>query len=87
MRSLMNTETKGIQQLDVTFYGIFAFSDAFDFVCLDMALTGAEEQLLQQLLRSKIVSKTLTTWWTPVSVNWMAAGSRSIVMDFFSPFY
>jgi len=56
-----HTKTKGIQgyqnscYLDATLYGLFAFSDAFDFVFLDMFTTGGEEQLLQQLLKSKIV--------------------------------
>ena len=63
---MMNINTLRLMEFSNSM--IFAFSDAFDFVFLDIASTGAEEQLLQQLLRSKIVSKTLTAWWTPVSI-------------------
>ena len=38
--------------LDATFYGLFAFSDAFDCVFLD---TCGEEQQIRQLLKNKIV--------------------------------
>jgi len=56
-----HTDTKGIQgchnscYLDATLYGLFAFSDAFDFVFLDTATTSGEEQNLQCLLKNKIV--------------------------------
>lgn len=55
-----HTDIKGIQgyqnscYLDATLYGLFAFSDAFDIVFLDLVAT-ANEQYIQKTIKNKIV--------------------------------
>jgi len=55
-----HTDIKGIQgnqnscYLDATLYGLFAFSDAFDFIFLDV-VTSEDERSIQIVLKNKIV--------------------------------
>ena len=56
-----HTGIKGIQgcqnssYLDATLYGMFTFSDAFDFILLEKVATSVEEACLQKILKSEIV--------------------------------
>jgi len=55
-----HTETNGIQgyqnscYLDATLYALFAFSDSFDVLFLDLVAT-VKEQCIQKMLKNKIV--------------------------------
>jgi len=55
-----HTDINGIQgyqnscYLDATLYGLFAFSDAFDILFLDLVAT-VKEQCIQKILKNKIV--------------------------------
>ena len=56
-----HTGIKGIQgcqnssYLDAIIYGIFTFSNAFDFLLFSKVITNAEEVCLQKILKSEIV--------------------------------
>ena len=59
--SAKHTGIKGIQgcqrssYLDATIYGMFMFSDAFDFLLSLEVITNAEELCLQNMLKNEIV--------------------------------
>ena len=56
-----HTGIKGIQgyqnscYLDATLYGMFTFSDAFDILLFEEAITNVEEISLQRILKNDIV--------------------------------
>ena len=56
-----HTGIKGIQgcqkstYLDATIYGMFTFSDAFDFLLLEEVATSTEAACLQKILKNEIV--------------------------------